>query len=126
MLVKFENTTTGAKAIYSNPNMFISGGKNSYFDSNTASTLFYSLRDWILGFESNTYSIAVTYPKTDKILTLTIDDIHGSDNEIQTTSSYFRMKKNLAYSIPDTFFIIPGSDTTKKGLNYLSQFGDTQ
>ena len=125
MLVKFENTTTGAKAIYSNPNMFISGGKTSYFDSNTASTLFYSLRDWILGFESNTYSVAVTYPKTDKILTLTIDDIHGSDNEIQTTSSYFRMKKNLAYSIPDTFFIIPGSDTTKKGLNYLSQFGDT-
>ncbi|MFY9199787.1 MAG: PKD domain-containing protein [Methanosarcina flavescens] len=125
MLVKFENTTTGAKAIYSNPNMFISGGKTSYFDSNTASTLFYSLRDWILGFESNTYSVAVTYPKTDKILTLTIDDIHGSDNEIQTTSSYFRMKKNLAYSVPDTFFIIPDSDTTKKGLNYLSQFGDT-
>lgn len=27
ILVKFENATTGAKAIYSNPNMFISGGK---------------------------------------------------------------------------------------------------
>lgn len=125
MLVKFENTTTGAKAIYSNPNMFISGGKNSYFDSNTASTLFYSLRDWILGFGSNTYSVAVTYPKTDKIFTLTIDDIHGSSDERSKTSRYFRMKNSLTYFIPDTFFIVPDSDTTKEGLDYLSQFGDT-
>ena len=125
MLVKFENTTTGAKAIYSNPNMFISGGKGSYFDSNTASTLFYSLRDWILDFGSNTYSIAVTYPKSDKIFSLTIDDIHGSSDDIDKTSRYFAMKNNLTYSIPDTFFVVPSSDTTKAGLDYLSQFGDT-
>lgn len=125
ILVKFENTKTGAKAIYSNPNMFISGGKTSYFDSNTASKLFYSLRDWILGFEPNTYSIAVTYPKSDKIFSLTVDDMACSSAEIDKTSSYFSMKNNLTCSIPDTFFVVPCSYTTKKGLDYFSQFGDT-
>lgn len=125
MLVKFENTTTGAKAIYSNPNMFISGGKTSYFDANNASKLFYSLKNWILGFGSNTYSISITYPKSDKIFSLTVDDIHASNADINRTSEYFAMKDNLAYSIPDTFFIVPGSDTTKAGLDYFSQYGDT-
>jgi PKD repeat protein len=35
------------------------------------------------------------------------------------------MKNNLTYSIPDTFFVVPSSVTTKEGLDYLSQFGDT-
>jgi hypothetical protein len=35
------------------------------------------------------------------------------------------MKDNLEYTIPDTFFIIPSSDTTKAGLDYFSQYGDT-
>jgi hypothetical protein len=125
MLVKFENTTTGAKAIYSNPNMFISGGTTNYFDANNATKLFYSLKNWILGFGSDTDSISVTYPKSDKIFSITVDDAHASDTDINGTFEYFAMKNNLGRSIPDTFFIVPSSDTTKAGLDYFSRYGDT-
>ena len=93
MLVTYENMTTGAKAIYSNLNMFISGGETDYFDANNATKLFYSLKNWILGFGSNTYSISVTYPKSDKIFSLTLDDAHASDTDINGTFEYFAMKK---------------------------------
>lgn len=125
MLVKFENTTTGAKAIYSNPNIFISGGKTNYFDANIATKSFYSLKNWILGLSSNIDSISITYPKSDKIFSLTVDDAHASNADLNKTFEYFTMKNNLGHSIPDTFFIVPSSDTTKAGLDYFSQYGDT-
>jgi PKD repeat protein len=125
MLVKFENTTTGAKAVYSNPNMFISGGKTNYFDAYIATKLFYSLKNWILDFGSNTYSVSITYPRSDKIFSLTVDDVQASNADINSTTKYFTMKNNLGYSMPDTFFIVPSSDTTKAGLDYFSQYGDT-
>lgn len=129
MLIKFENPETGARAIYSNENMFISGGSCNYFDRATATKIFQSVKAWILGFDNNTYGISITYPKGDKQFTITIDDVLASDSEIAKVQPFFDMEasksltdvKNL-----NTFFIIPNSTkTTKTGLDYYAQYGDT-
>lgn len=129
MLIKFENPETGARAIYSNENMFISGGSCNYFDRASATKLFQSVKAWMLGFDNNTYGISITYPKGDKQFTITIDDVLASDSEIAKVQPFFDMEasksltdvKNL-----NTFFIIPNSTkTTKTGLDYYAQYGDT-
>lgn len=129
MLIKFENTETGARAIYSNENMFISGGSCNYFDRATATKLFQSVKAWMLGFDNNTYGISITYPKGDKQFTITIDDVLASDSEIAKVQPFFDMEasKNLTdVKNLNTFFIIPNSTkTTKTGLDYYAQYGDT-
>lgn len=129
MLIKFENPETGARAIFSNENMFISGGSCNYFDRASATKLFQSVKAWMLELDNNTYGISITYPKGDKQFTITIDDVLASDSEIAKVQSFFDMEarksltdvKNL-----NTFFIIPNSTkTTKTGLDYYAQYGDT-
>lgn len=129
MLIKFENTKTGARAIYSNENMFINGGSWNYFDRATATKLFQSVKTWILGLDNDTYGVSITYPKGDKQITVTIDDILASDSEIAKVQPFFDMEisKNLTdVKNLNTFFIIPDSiQTTKAGLDYYSHYGDT-
>ncbi len=129
MLIKFENPETGARAIFSNENMFISGGSCNYFDRASATKLFQSVKAWMLELDNNTYGISITYPKGDKQFTITIDDVLASDSEIAKVQPFFDMEasksltdvKNL-----NTFFIIPNSTkTTKTGLDYYAQYGDT-
>lgn len=129
LLIKFESTKTGARAIYSNENMFISGGSWNYFDRATATKLFQSVKAWMLGFDNNAYGISITYPKGDKQFTITIDDVFASDLEIAKVQPFFDMEisKNLTdVKNLNTFFIIPDSNKTKKtGLDYYAQYGDT-
>lgn len=129
MLIRFESTKTGARAIYSNENMFISGGSWNYFDRATATKLFQSVKTWMLGLDNNTYGISITYPKGDKQFTITIDDIFASESEIAKVQPFFEMEtsKNLTdVRNLNTFFIIPDSTKTKKtGLDYYAQYGDT-
>ena len=129
MLIKFENNKTGAKCIYSNENMFISGGDCNYFDRATATKLFQQTKTWILGLDANKYGVSITYPKGDKQFTVTLDDMFAADWEIEDVQPFFEMEasKNLA-AVKDmnTFFIVPGSDeTTKSGIQYYSKYGDT-
>jgi hypothetical protein len=71
MLVKFENPSNGARVIYSNPNMFISGGTASYFNAQNASKLFTQTKAWVMKFAQNPSGVEVTYPNSDKQLTVT-------------------------------------------------------
>jgi hypothetical protein len=128
MLIRFENPKTGAKAIYSNENMFISGGSCNYFNRYTATRLFQNSKNWILGLDKNTYGISITYPKGDKQVTVTIDDVMGADKEIPKTRNFFEMEKSKKLAnVQDmnTFFIVPESQTSKSGLAYFSKYGDT-
>ena len=125
MLVKFENPTTGARVIYSNPNMFISGGTSSYFDAKTASKLFLQTKAWIMKLAQNPNGLEVTYPGSDKQLTVTIDDEEGMSWDLPL-SPMFTAETNAGASPSaiNTFFPIPttGMDTTK--MNYYAQNGD--
>ena len=128
MLIRFENTKTGARAIYSNENMFISGGSSNYFARDTATRLFQNSKNWILELDNNTYGISVTYPKGDKQLTVTIDDVIATDKEIPKVGSFFDMEKSKKLAnVQDmnTFFIVSESQTSKSGLAYFSKYGDT-
>jgi hypothetical protein len=128
MLILFENTKTGAKAIYSNENMFISGGSCNYFEKKIATQLFHKTKNWILELDKNTYGVSITYPKGDKQLTVTIDDVMGADKEIPKARSFFDMEKSKSLAnVKDmnTFFIVPESQTSKAGLEYFSKYGDT-
>jgi hypothetical protein len=128
VLIRFENPKTGAKAIYSNENMFISGGSCNYFNRDTATRLFQNSKNWILGLDENTYGISITYPRGDKQITVTIDDVMGADKEIQKTRNFFEMEKSKKLAnVQDmnTFFIVPESQTSKSGLAYFSKYGDT-
>ncbi|AYK16144.1 MAG: hypothetical protein ACOX7X_01135 [Methanosarcina flavescens] len=93
VLIRFENTKTGAKVIYSNENMFISGGSCNYFNKDTETRLFQNSKNWILGLDKNTYGISITYPKGDKQVTVTIDDVMGADKEIPKTPTFSRWKR---------------------------------
>lgn len=128
MLIRLENKKTGAKVIYSNENMFVSGGSCNYFTKDTATRLFQNSKNWILELDNNTHGISITYPKGDKQLTVTIDDVIGADKEISKTRNFFDMEKskNLA-NVQDmnTFFIVSESQTSKSGLDYFSKYGDT-
>lgn len=126
MLVKFENLSNGARVIYSNPNMFISGGTASYFDAQTASKLFIQTKAWIMKFAQNPSGIEVTYPNSDKQFTVTCDDVNcvpwdvAIDPMINAETSL-----GLTPSELNTFYIIPSSNMTDSKLTYYSQYGDT-
>jgi hypothetical protein len=128
LLVKFENSQTGSKIIYSNPQMYISGGDCNYFDSVTATKLFLQTKAWILGLDQNNYGLSLTYPHGDKQITITLDDITATDWEKSCVQGFFDMEKShgLVPANTNTFFIIPTPpDTSKAGLEYYSQYGDT-
>lgn len=126
MLIKYQNNTTGAKVLYSNADMFISGGQTNYFDRSTATHLFLNCKEYMLGTDDNTKQVQVTYPKSDKIFTITLDDMLGNlSNEEPRTAAYFEMKDTFGYPIPDTFFMNPGSGSVKEGFEYYEQYGDT-
>ena len=75
LLIKYENPTNGARVIYSNPNMFISGGSASYFNAQTATQLFLQTKAWVMKLAQNPDGIEITYPKSDKQFTITVDDV---------------------------------------------------
>jgi len=127
MLVKFENTNTGARAIYSNVNMFISGGDCSYFNAATATKLFLLTKAWMLKLGINEPCVQITYPNSDKQFTLTIDDVEAATGEPALTSSFFAMENNAGVSPAsvNTFFVMPSSATVNTSLQNYASNGDT-
>jgi len=127
MLVKFENMSNGARVIYSNPNMFISGGTASYFNAQTASKLFIKTKAWIMKFAQNPSGIEVTYPNSDKQLTVTSDDHECVPWDAATIDPMINAETSLGLkpSALNTFYIIPSSDMVSSQLTYYSQYGDT-
>lgn len=128
LLVKFENPQTGSRVIYSNPQMYISGGDCNYFDSMTATKLFLQTKAWILELDQNNYGLSVTYPHGDKQITITLDDVTATDEEKSCVQGFFDMEKRhgLVPANVNTFFIIPTPpDTSKTGLAYYERYGDT-
>jgi chitosanase len=127
LLVKFENPTTGARVIYSNPNMFISGGTSSYFNSQTASQLFLQTKAWIMKLAQNPSGVEITYPGSDKQFLVTVDDVEASEGESETMSPMFSVEEanGLTPSSVNTFYIIPSNNTFKEDLENYSLYGDT-
>jgi hypothetical protein len=126
MMIKFENPKTGSRVIYSNENMFISGGDWSYFNAQLATKLFQQTKAWILKLAPNNYSVDITYPNGDKQLTITLDDEQAATYEIPNVQAFFSMEINhgLDPANVNTFFIIPTKNTTGLALNGYSQNGD--
>ena len=127
MLVKFENQTNGARVIYSNPNMFISGGTASYFDAQNASRLFTQTKAWIMKFAQNPSGVEVTYPNSDKQLTVTSDDHECVPWDQTTIDPMINAETSLGLTPSEinTFYIIPSTYMTGDKLTYYSQYGDT-
>ena len=128
LLVKFENQTSGARVIYSNPNMFISGGTSSYFNAQTATKLFTQTKAWIMNFSQNPSVLQITYPCSDKQLTVTVDDVecvNASWNPRITMLFANETSAGITPSTVNTFYIIPNPDFVKSEVNYYEGYGDT-
>ncbi len=128
MMIMYENPRTGARAIYSNANMFISGGDCSYFNSQTATKLFLQTKAWLFKMALNKGGVEITYPKSDKQLTVTMDDEIGAPWEGTREQAFFDMETThgIAPSSVNTFFIIPDSvNTMKSELQFYTANGDT-
>jgi hypothetical protein len=127
MLIKYENQITGARAIYSNTNMFVSGGDCSYFNAQTATKLFLQTKAWLLKLGANKNGIEITYPKSDKQFTITVDDEEAAAWELTNMDAMFNMEKThgLTPNAVNTLFIIPDQNTTASELTYYAQNGDT-
>ena len=127
LLIKYENQTNGARVIYSNPNMFVSGGSASYFDAQTATQLFLQTKAWVMKLAQNQNGVEITYPKGDKQFIITVDDVQAADWEAHNMDVMFSMEKahGLTPSVVNTFFIIPSADTLKSALQYYTANGDT-
>jgi hypothetical protein len=126
MLIKFENPETGSRVLYSNENMFISGGDWSYFNGDLGTKLFLQAKSWILKLEPNIYGVDVTYPNGDKKFTITLDDEQAAKYEIPKVQAFFDMERahGLDPINVNTFFIIPNNNTTDSALVNYSQNGD--
>ena len=126
MLIKFENPTTGARVIYSNPNMFISGGTSSYFNAQTATKLFLQTKAWVMKLAQNPSGIEITFPNSDKQFIITCDDPEAAAEEGTSMDTMFNMEKahGLTPSIVNTLFIIPSGYTVASELAYYAQNGD--
>jgi PKD repeat protein len=126
LLVKFENPTTGARVIYSNPNMFISGGTSSYFTAQTATQLFTQTKAWIMKFAQNPNGLGITFPGNDKQLTVTVDDEQALSDDVAITPMInAETSLGITPSAVNTFYIIPSSTMTKDKLEYYAGYGDT-
>jgi len=126
MLVKFENPTTGARVIYSNPNMFISGGTSSYFNAQTASKLFIQTKAWVMRLAQNPSGVEITYPNSDKQLTVTCDDEEATSWDTPITPFLnAETSAGITPSAVNTFYIIPSADITGAQLAYYAANGDT-
>lgn len=127
LLVKFENPATGARVIYSNPDMFISGGTSSYFQAQTASKLFLQAKTWVMKLANNPSGVEITYPGSDKQFLVTSDDEEAVNWEGTNMNAMFTVEKNegVTPSAVNTLFIIPDSDTSQAELAYYAANGDT-
>jgi PKD repeat protein len=127
MLVKFENPSNGARVIYSNPNMFISGGTASYFNAQTASKLFTQTKAWVMKFALNPSGVEVTYPNSDKQLTVTSDDEECTSWDVATIDPMVKAEtdQDISPSAINTFYVLPSADMIGSQLTYYSQYGDT-
>jgi hypothetical protein len=108
LLVKYWSAN-GGRALYSNPQMFISGGKGNYFTQAVATNLFLNAKAWILGLDSNSYKVQVTYPGGDKQFALTFDDVYADSSSQSSTSTFISMEnsKGLNPANVNTFFMMP-------------------
>jgi PKD repeat protein len=127
LLVKFENQTSGARVIYSNPNMFISGGTSSYFNAQTATKLFTQTKAWIMKFAQNPSVLQITYPGGDKQLTVTIDDMMCADPSWNPRITMLFDNETSAGITPNkvnTFYVIPNPDFNQIEAKYYEGYGD--
>ena len=127
LLVKFENPTTGARVIYSNPNMFISGGTSSYFDAQAATKLFSQTKAWIMKFAQNPSVLQITYPGSDKQLTVTIDDVMCADPSWDPRITKLfdnETSVGITPSSVNTLLAIPNPDFNRTEANYYEGYGD--
>jgi hypothetical protein len=127
LLIKYENSTNGARVIYSNPNMFVSGGSASYFNAQTATQLFLQTKAWIMKLAQNPNGVEITYPKGDKQFIVTTDDVEAAEWETHTMDTMFNVEKKAGVtpSAVNTFFIIPSIENTiTSELTYYAQNGD--
>ena len=127
MLVKYENPTNGARVIYSNPNMFVSGGSASYFNAQQATQLFMQTKAWVMKLALNQNAVQVTYPKSDKQFIVTCDDVEAGDWEGTGMSTMFNAETaaGVSPSAVNTIFVIPDAGTSKAQLAYYAANGDT-
>ena len=128
MLIKFENPTTGARVIYSNPNMFISGGTSSYFNAQTATQLFLQTKAWVMKLAENSNGVEITYPNSDKQFIVTVDDVEAASWEGQRfDGTIFNVERaeGVTPSEVNTFFITPSMYTLESEMQYYAQNGDT-
>jgi PKD repeat protein len=131
MLVKFENPSNGARVIYSDPNMFISGGTASYFNSAISTQLFTQTKAWMLKLATNPNGVSVTYPNTDKQLTVSCDDEECTSYDVKITPMInAETSLGISPAAVNTFFIIPNVDmvsgsASTYGINYYARYGDT-
>lgn len=135
-LVKFWNSTSGGKAIYSTYYELMSGGQASFFSPDQSTTLFDNCKSWLLDLDSNKNHVSITYPGSDKQFTFTIDDVCCSSSDVNSVNAFFNMEKsnNVNPSNVNTFFVIPNNggttsstqgNTTLEGINYFASNGDT-
>jgi hypothetical protein len=127
LLIKYENPANGARVIYSNPNMFISGGSASYFNARTATQLFLQTKAWVMKLAQNPDGVEITYPKSDKQFIITIDDVEAAEWETHTMDMMFNVEKKAGVTpeAVNTFFIIPSiANTITSELRYYAQNGD--
>jgi hypothetical protein len=102
-------TANGAKILYSNPELFISGGQGDFFSQAVATKLFLNAKAWILGLDSNTNEAQITYPNGDKQLALTWDDVYAGDDSSIYMPTFVSLEegKGLTPANVNTFFIMP-------------------
>jgi hypothetical protein len=135
-LVKFWNSTSGGKAVYSTYYELLSGGKASFFSSDQSTTLFDNCKSWLLDLDPNINQVSITYPGSDKQFTFTIDDVCCSSSDVNSVNAFFNMEKSdkINPSNVNTFFVIPNNggttsntqgNTTLTGINYFAANGDT-
>jgi hypothetical protein len=135
-LVKFWNSTSRGKAIYSTYYELMSGGQASFFSPDQSTTLFDNCKSWLLDLDTNKNQVSITYPGSDKQFTFTIDDVCCSSSDVNSVNAFFNMEKSnkVNPSNVNTFFVIPNNggttsntqgNTTLAGINYFAANGDT-
>src|SRR5664280_972832 len=95
---------------------------SSYFSAQTASRLFTQTKAWIMKLAQNPSGVEVTYPNSDKQLTVTCDDEECTSWDVPITP-LLNAEKSAGITTPsavNTFYIIPSSDISATQLQYYA------
>ncbi len=124
-MAKMWNDTTGARVVYLNPQLIVSGGDVSYFNATTSAKLWDNVKAWTLKLDNNTKHVSVTYPRGDRQFVCAFDDIDMAANPANM-DNFFAMIDAQPNDIGITSFVIPtGKNQTTTpsvmagGYNYL-------